>query len=1646
MRRCWRRDGRARAGRALEGYRPAPETGRSDFRGRKQDMSSDTTATADEEALLNSISNHVALAGNNVSVEMLQLAAEVYGPDVETGLQQAFSYDPLEFEPQPHRNTGATVAVAPQTRGWDAVTASELGMAAEDQSPPLKYSFVGGQYQAIDTSKLFGKQPAEANALVLSGLVHDPVSNTDKPTLALVIRGTDQLADGKLDYYNFETHYAKFAPLVAALHNYLAANADGIQQVLISGHSLGSGVVPYFLQAFPDTASYTVRAYVDGPTGSEVDLHDSRIVNFVHAGMMFPAAGDHEGDNVPMLGEVSHGDYSNIGNTNVPDGKTGNQWIDDTIKSFLPSGVLPKTRDGSDILIDSDVAQAPPTGFLGLVGPQHNHNLYAADLAKLVRFADDDNSPFAGTEAALALKLGTVYQGSPVAIAVGQPDKAELGALTSTTTNFVDPSVYVGKAYASDIHVYWRDDFVLSEANGTIHWDQPWKSSSPGEFNPAEHVHVVDGGSTAAPSTVVLQGSLTDYHVTTQMTGLGLEADLSWVDSVGHENLIGHLYRTKSLLFLPTTISSSAAGADITSAAEPQFMLHLDGSAVTVQTALVGQTALTVDPSFDYTDAGDESLTITGSGLGDIIALGSGNNTVNVTTGSNIIFVKDAATAGSNIIHGGDGFDTIVQGQGNDTIVGGSGITTVYYSGARSEYQITRLDGGALQIADPGIGTPEGTDALSGVEFFRFADNTYEFSAPVIATTDVAAVYGQTFAASDLFAAVDSDGPILSYQLLDSTPDPTSGKWLLGGAPQAASQIIDVSAAQLAQIEFQSGFGTDNISVRAFDGIDWSEWTPLTVASPINPTSLLIGVNLAGAEFAPPYNTDGQRDMSHPNPGVFDTNYTYPTHAEIDYYAAKGMSVIRLPFLWERIQPAQNQPLDAAELGRLDDVVSYTTGKGLKIEIELHDYGYGFGGLIGAQTPNSSFADVWGKLAGHFKSNSEVIFGLMNEPHTQSATDWLASANAAIAAIRSAGAMQEILVPGTGWDGGWSWTLPDTNNATVIGPGVVDPGHNFAFEVHQYLDSDSSGTHPGVVSPTIGVERLTAITQWARDNHQRLFLGEVGVDQQAISLQALDNMLTYIKQHTDVWSGVTYWAGGPWWGNYMFSIEPQNVNNPSNYGDKPQMGILEKHLAGPAGDYNGTPGVDSFSTTGDSLQAYGNDGNDQLDLTGSQNLLSGGDGDDRLRADGAGNVLYGDAGNDSLTALGASNLLFGGTGNDAYFVDNTGNGAIEGVGGGIDTVYGTTHLRLADNVENSVLLGSTDLQSYGNGGSNAVYGNAGSNLLDGGAGVDSMYGLAGNDVYFVDDPGDVVIENPGEGSDAVSSTAHFRLPADVEALVLQGSADLQGYGNNLGNLVYGNSGNNLLDGAGGADGMIGGAGNDVYFVDNPGDAVIENPDDGNDTVFSTAHLRLPVNVEYLVLQGSADLQGYGNDLGNLIYGNSGNNLLDGAGGADAMVGGAGNDVYFVDDPGDAVIENPNEGSDTVFASAHFRLSANVENLVVQGSSDLQGYGNGDSNTLYGNGGVNLLDGGGGADVLVGNAGDDAFLFHQGEANGDIIVDFAGNGASAGDVLVFVGYGPGATFTQNDATQWQVNYDGGSSHEVVVFMNGAAVDQNDVVFM
>ena len=362
---------------------------------------------------------------------------------------------------------------------------------------------------------------------------------------------------------------------------------------------------------------------------------------------------------------------------------------------------------------------------------------------------------------------------------------------------------------------------------------------------------------------------------------------------------------------------------------------------------------------------------------------------------------------------------------------------------------------------------------------------------------------------------------------------------------------------------------------------------------------------------------------------------------------------------------------------------------------------------------------------------------------------------------------------------------------------------------------------------------------------------------------------------------------------------------------------------------------------------------------------------------------------DTLSGLGGSDLLDGGAGGDAlvggdgddiYIIDQAGDSVAENAAAGNDTVFSLAHFALSANVENLILQGGTDLQGFGNGLANTINGNSGNNLLDGGAGADTMSGGAGNDTYFVDNAADAVVEGAGQGNDTVFSTAHLVLAANVETLVLQGGADLQGFGNGMANVIYGNTGNNLLDGGTGADLMVGGAGNDTYFVDNSSDAAFENAGEGHDAVFASTHYGLAADVEILVQQGTADLQGYGSNQANTLHGNAGNNLLNGAGGADTMRGGAGNDTYFVDNGGDVVVENPGEGADAVFSTVHFILPTNVETLVLQGGVSANGTGNALANSIFGDSSHNRLDGQGNTDTLTGNAGNDTFVFVIGQGN------------------------------------------------------------------
>ncbi|ANM22118.1 serralysin-like metalloprotease domain-containing protein [Rhizobium sp. N941] len=495
-------------------------------------------------------------------------------------------------------------------------------------------------------------------------------------------------------------------------------------------------------------------------------------------------------------------------------------------------------------------------------------------------------------------------------------------------------------------------------------------------------------------------------------------------------------------------------------------------------------------------------------------------------------------------------------------------------------------------------------------------------------------------------------------------------------------------------------------------------------------------------------------------------------------------------------------------------------------------------------------------------------------------------------------------------------------------------------------------------------------------------------------------------------------------------------------------------------------GTGDFSGTGNALanKITGGAGNDLLDGGAGNDTLDGGAGDDIYVVDSASDVIKDSAGTDeirtalaaysiaalvsveNLTYTGSANFtgtgnalantitggigndtlnggagadsLIGGAGGDAYVVDNAGDLVSEAADAGIDTIWTTlAAYTLGANVENLTYFGTAAFAGTGNDLDNMITGGAaadtlsgglGNDVLNGGLGADRLIGGAGDDIYIVDHAGDLVTEAANEGIDTVRTTlASYTLGSNVEHLTYIGTAAFAGTGNLLDNVIMGGVGADKLMGAGGhdtliggagADTMLGGIGDDVYVVDIATDIVIENVNEGTDTVRTAlASYTLGNNVENLTYTGTASFSGTGNALANTITGGAGNDTLNGGAGADTLIGGAGNDTYIVDHAGDLVTEAADKGIDTVRTNlASYALADNVENLSFVGTGAFAGTGNALNNVIVGGSGSNTLTGGAGNDTLTGGVAADVFIYLTNWGH-DTITNFLATG-SAHDVI------------------------------------------------
>jgi len=310
------------------------------------------------------------------------------------------------------------------------------------------------------------------------------------------------------------------------------------------------------------------------------------------------------------------------------------------------------------------------------------------------------------------------------------------------------------------------------------------------------------------------------------------------------------------------------------------------------------------------------------------------------------------------------------------------------------------------------------------------------------------------------------------------------------------------------------------------------------------------GVNLACGEFGS-------------TPGVYNTDYTYPRVAELDYYKSKGLTLIRMPFKWERVQHDVAGSLDTnLDIMKIKEFVQAAQDRGISVILDMHNYArrkvYDKSFVIGQTDALTieNFVDVWIKLANEFKGYSNIYgYDIMNEPHDLGTVSWLKVSQAVVDGIRSVDDHTPIIVEGNAWASSGSW--PTSSDSLKY---LTDPANNIVYQAHCYFDSNSSGVYTSsygneVVSDMIYYIRLKQFVEWLKTNNKRGMIGEFGVPGNDTRwLTMLDRSLTYMKDNN---ISATFWAGGPWWGTYKLSIEPSGTVG--NYVDKPQMTILKKY-------------------------------------------------------------------------------------------------------------------------------------------------------------------------------------------------------------------------------------------------------------------------------------------------------------------------------------------------------------------------------------------------------------------------------------------------------------------------------------------------------
>ncbi|KAL4242823.1 glycosyl hydrolase 5 (cellulase A) family protein [Abortiporus biennis] len=328
--------------------------------------------------------------------------------------------------------------------------------------------------------------------------------------------------------------------------------------------------------------------------------------------------------------------------------------------------------------------------------------------------------------------------------------------------------------------------------------------------------------------------------------------------------------------------------------------------------------------------------------------------------------------------------------------------------------------------------------------------------------------------------------------------------------------------------------------------------TPLPVSTPSGSCSTnnsapasagklkFAGVNISGFDFG--CNSDGNCQASAAWPPLTQY-YGADGQGQMNHFVQDdGFNVFRLPVGWQFL--TADQPtgvINDANFQEYDALVQACISSGAEgCIVDVHNYARYGGEIIGQGGPtNDVFAQLWGNIAARYASNPKIIFGVMNEPHDIPDINlWAQSVQAAVTAIRNAGATSQIiLLPGNNW----------TSAATFVSNGSADALNkvtnpdgsttNLVFDVHKYLDYDNSGTNAECVTNNID-DAWAPLAQYLRCHGRVAFNTETGGGNTASCQQYLCEQIAFQAANSDVFLGYVGWAAGNFYPTYVLGETP----------------------------------------------------------------------------------------------------------------------------------------------------------------------------------------------------------------------------------------------------------------------------------------------------------------------------------------------------------------------------------------------------------------------------------------------------------------------------------------------------------------------------